>query len=121
MTSTPDERAHGFGTLFERVSIMHASSRWSTTTTDVTAVLGQPQFTDGSTWAVWKTLNVSDETGPTWSLLGRTTDLPAVAARAHELGWNVGEVVEGGHEQRLSLVAPSGLTVIAYTPERKVE
>ena len=103
--------------LFERVSVMHASARWSEVTADVAAVCGAPRFSDGSGWAAWEYLSVSDETaGPAWCLLARTADMTAVVARARALGWQVGDQVTGSHEYQALLTAPSGLTVVAYTP-----
>ena len=110
------ERA-GFGSLFERVTVMHATDRWAGVTGDVEAVLGSPRFSDGSAWAAWDVLSVSDETdGPAWSLLARTADLAAAIDVARSLGWHVGEESVGGHETRVPLRTPNGLTVIAYTP-----
>ena len=107
----------GFGTLFDRVSVIHASQQWSETMVDVSAVCGAPHFSDGSGWATWDALSVSDETdGPAWCLLARTPNLEAVAARAEMLGWETGDVVTGRHERRVSLTAPSGLVVIGYSP-----
>ena len=117
MTSQGAGAAEGFGTLFDRVSVMHASDRWSATAADVIAVCGEPRFSDRTGWATWESLSVSDETtGPPWCLLARTADLTAVVTRARALGWQVGDQVTGGHEQRVPLVAPSGLAVVAYSP-----
>lgn len=108
---------NNFGDLFSRVTVMHASAVWSQTSADLTAVLGDPTFSDGGTWAAWAELSVSDEAdGPAWSLLAKTSDLDAVAARAVELGWAVGQRSQGGHETRLALTSPAGLSVIAYMP-----
>lgn len=110
------ERA-GFGSLFERVTVMHATDRWAGVAGDVEAVMGSPRFSDGSAWAAWDALSVSDETdGPAWSLLARTADLAATIDVARSLGWHVGEKSVGGHETRVPLRSPNGLTVIAYTP-----
>ncbi|WP_030166187.1 MULTISPECIES: hypothetical protein [Actinomycetes] len=110
MTST-------FAGLFDRVTVMHSSAAWSDTAAELSAVLGEPTYSDGSSWSAWKQLSLSDESsGPPWALLARTSDLDAVAGHADELGWNVGQRAEGGHETRLALTSPSGLTVIAYTP-----
>ncbi|OUC76409.1 hypothetical protein [Gordonia lacunae] len=107
----------GFGSLFERVTVMHATDRWSGVAGDVEAVLGSPKFSDGSAWAAWDALSVSDETdGPAWSLLARTADLEATVDVARALGWHVGERTVGAHETRVPLRSPHGLTVIAYTP-----
>jgi hypothetical protein len=106
-----------FGDLFDRVTIMHSSAAWSNTFSELSAVLGEPTFSDGSSWSAWKELSLSDESsGPPWALLARTSELDAVAARAGVLGWSVGQPAKGGHEIRLALTSPSGLTVIAYTP-----
>lgn len=117
MTSRATGIVEGFEMLFDRVSVMHASARWSEATADVAAVCGAPRFSDGSGWAAWESLSVSDEaTGPEWCLLARTADLTAVVGRARALGWQVGDQVTGGHEDQVLLTAPSGLTVVAYCP-----
>ncbi|MFE0749105.1 hypothetical protein [Gordonia sp. NPDC058843] len=117
MTDGKDIMTDGFDGLFERVTVMHATDRWAGVSADVEAVLGSPKFSDGSTWAAWDALSVSDETdGPEWSLLARTSDLPATIERARSLGWQVGETSAGGHETRVPLRSPAGLAVIAYTP-----
>ena len=117
MTSRETVATEGFGTLFDRVSVMHASDRWSATAADVTAVCGEPRFSDGSGWATWESFSVSDETaGPAWCLLARTSDLTAVVARARALGWQVSGPVTCSHEERVPLISPSGLAVVAYSP-----
>lgn len=120
-TSSTHSPVAGFGTLFDRVSVTSASNGWSTAVEDVTAVCGEPDFSDGTRWATWGWLSVSDEAaGPAWCLLARMPDLAAVVARATELGWKIGAKVTGEHERRVPLFAPSGLTVVAYAPESAV-
>lgn len=102
--------------LFEKVTVMHASRQWAAAQRDLTAVLGEPHFSDGTGWAAFGSVALSDEPGPEWSLLARTVDLAGVRGTATRLGWEVGEPEEGGHETRLTLTSPSGLTVVAYTP-----
>jgi hypothetical protein len=110
-------RPSGFADLFDRVTVMHSSAAWSDTFSELSAALGDPTFSDGSSWSAWKELSLSDESsGPPWALLARTSDLDAVAERAAELGWSAGQPAKGGHEIRLTLTSPGGLTVIAYTP-----
>ncbi|MEV3963402.1 hypothetical protein AB0M34_21340 [Nocardia sp. NPDC050193] len=117
MTAQETREVEGFGTLFDRVSVMHASDQWSATAADIAAVCGEPRRSDETGWATWESLSVSDETaGPAWCLLARTADMTAVVTRARALGWQVGDQVIGGHEQRVPLVGPSGLTVVAYSP-----
>ncbi|PYE19439.1 hypothetical protein DFR67_103352 [Williamsia limnetica] len=122
MTDTTESERSGahpssFGDLFDRVTVMHSSAAWSDTFSELSAVLGAPTFSDGNSWSAWKELSLSDEaSGLPWALLARASDLDAVAARATELGWRVGQPAKGGHEIRLTLTSPSGLTVIAYTP-----
>ncbi|MCZ4552368.1 hypothetical protein [Gordonia rubripertincta] len=108
---------NGFGKLFEKVTVMYASDRWAASFSDVSAVLGTPKFTDNTAWAAWNELSVSDEVdGPPWSLLARTSELNKTLERALALGWQIGDRSQGAHETRVTLLAPSGLTVIAYTP-----
>lgn len=109
----------GFGGLFEKVTVLHTSAEWAATAAEFAAVLGEPSFTDGSTWAAFEPVSLGDETAlPPWCLLARAGDLDRVAARAVELGWSVGPQLTGGHELRRVLTAPSGLVVIAYLPVR---
>ncbi|MGO3327472.1 hypothetical protein [Gordonia sp. (in: high G+C Gram-positive bacteria)] len=109
--------AEAMGELFESTSVMHASADWQATSRDVETVLGSPSFSDGAGWAAWSGFKLSDEAaGPAWSILAKTRNLAAVIAAAHELGWAVGEPTVGGHETRVPLTAPSGLSVIAYEP-----
>lgn len=108
---------NGFGKLFEKVTVMFASDRWASSFDDVSAVLGTPKFTDNTAWAAWNELSLSDEVdGPPWSLLARTSELDKTLERATALGWQIGDRSQGGHETRVTLLSPSGLTVIAYTP-----
>ncbi|MBS9375212.1 hypothetical protein [Rhodococcus sp. B50] len=109
--------SESFGTLFERVTVMHSTDRWAATANDLSTVLGRPKFSDATGWATWDVLSISDESeGPAWSLLARTADLTATVERARSLGWDVGDVSRGGHEVRVPLRSPNGLSVIAYTP-----
>lgn len=111
------QETEGFGTLFERVTVMHSTDRWAATAGDLSAVLGEPEFSDGTGWAAWHVLSISDESeGPAWSLLARTADLGAVTERARSLGWDVGDFSRGSHEVRVPLRSPNGLSVIAYRP-----
>lgn len=116
--AAPDGAAEpqGFAHLIEKVAVMHASTTWSDAMRDVEAVLGAPGFSDGSGWASFGTIAVSDEAGPAWSLLAKTRSLEDVARAAAALGWQVSPVVSGGHEDRRSLIAPTGLQVVAYAP-----
>lgn len=117
MTDHHPSSTEGFGSLFERVTIMHSTDRWSAVAQDISAVLGAPSFSDGSGWAAWSTLSVSDESsGLAWSLLARTRDLAATVTRARSLGWQVGATTTGAHETRVPLRSPGGLRVIAYSP-----
>ncbi|SNS97179.1 hypothetical protein [Rhodococcoides kyotonense] len=102
--------------LFVKVTVMHSTSNWSETHRDLVDVLGPAIFSDGRAWAAFGGVSLSDESGPAWSLLAKTTDLDAVARVAGSLGWEVGTQQPGGHETRLRLVSPAGLTVIAYAP-----
>ncbi|MFC8042529.1 hypothetical protein [Nocardia sp. NPDC057353] len=109
----------GFGALFERVTVLHNSADWQASAAEFTAVLGEPTFSDGSSWAAFAGVSLGDEAAlPPWCLLARTADLDRVAARAVEIGWSVGPQLTGGHELRRVLTAPSGLVVIAYLPLR---
>ncbi|CAM3348832.1 hypothetical protein NODU109028_12950 [Nocardioides dubius] len=75
------------------------------------------RFTDGVSWADFGTVALGDDAGlPPWCLMARTDDLGALALRAHELGWQVGPTSTGGHETRLRLDSPGGLTLIGYSP-----
>ena len=116
--ATPDgaSEPQGFAHLIEKVTVMHASATWGDAVQDVEAVLGAPGFSDGTGWASFGTVAVSDESGPAWCLLAKTRSLEAVARAAAALGWQVGPVVSGGHEDRRSLTAPTGLQVVAYAP-----
>lgn len=102
--------------LFDKVTVMHSTDRWSDVHRDLVDVLGPPTFTDNQTWASFIPISLSDETGPSWSLLARTSDLEEVARIAGESGWSVGTPTTGSHETRLVLTSPAGLTTIAYTP-----
>jgi hypothetical protein len=102
--------------LFDRVTVMHSSGSWSDAHRDLVEVLGPAVSSDGSAWAVFEPLSLSDEPGPEWSLLARTRDLDLVAATAATLGWAVGPQVSGAHESRVPLRSPAGLTVLAYSP-----
>ncbi|MEV5649531.1 hypothetical protein AB0L57_14885 [Nocardia sp. NPDC052254] len=113
------DAARGFGDLIERVSVLHNSSRWESTQRDLTALLGEPSFSDGKAWAVFDRLNLGDEAeSAEWCLLARVTDLDRMRARAAELNWAAAASTVGGHEIRMVLTAPSGLVVVAYTPVR---
>lgn len=102
--------------LFDKVTVMHSTSTWSDTHRDLVDVLGPAVFSDGRAWASFGPLSLSDEPGPSWSLLAKTTDLDAVALLAEQTGWEVGAPEPGGHETRLPLRSPAGLTVVAYAP-----
>lgn len=102
--------------LFEKVTVMHASRQWAATERDLSAVLGAPRVSDGTGWATFGPVALSDEPGPEWSLLAKTADLAAVKAVAARLAWSVGESEEGGHETRVPLTSPAGLRVVAYAP-----
>lgn len=109
----------GLASLFDKVTVMHSTSEWADVHRDLVDVLGPAVFSDGRTWASFGAVSLSDESGPAWSLLAKTTDLEAVARAAEDLGWDVGTPVRGGHETRLPLRSPAGLTVVAYAPEGK--
>lgn len=102
--------------LFEKVKVMHSSRQWAAAEHDLAAVLGEPAFSDGSGWAAFGPVVLSDESGPEWSLLAKTFDLKAVAVAAADRGWHVGEPVDGAHETRLPLTSSAGLSVVAYSP-----
>ncbi|MEN0135786.1 MAG: hypothetical protein AAGC80_11590 [Rhodococcus sp. (in: high G+C Gram-positive bacteria)] len=107
--------------MFEKISILHSTEHWAETCDDLTEVFGPAGFSDGRAWAQFSTdattLCLSDETEvPPWCLLGKTQDIAAAAALAREAGWDVGEPAVGGHECRVTLRSPRGLTVIAYSP-----
>ena len=108
----------GFGELVERVTVLHSTAHWPMVYGELSDVLGQPKFTDGTAWAAFGSVSLGDETDlPAWCLLVRTRDLDRLAARARDSGWTVGPVRAGGHEVRMRLTAPSGLVVIAYIPQ----
>jgi hypothetical protein len=88
--------------LFEKVTVMHSADHWADAHRDLTDIFGPASFSEG----------------PPWSLLAKTADLDAVAREAARLGWTVGEPAVGGHETRLPLTTPAGLTVVAYSPTR---
>ncbi|MGW5385308.1 hypothetical protein [Nocardia sp. NPDC003963] len=114
---TDNTRPAGFGELIERVTVLHNSSNWSARYRDMAAVCGSPSFTDDRSWAAFASVSLGDESDlPAWCLLARTPDLDRLIARAIEFGWSAAPPVAGGHEIRAVLGAPSGLTVIAYTP-----
>ena len=103
--------------VFEKLSVMHSTAHWAETFDDLTEVLGPAAFSDGSAWAKFPTLCLSDETDvPPWCLLGKTPDIGAAATLARDAGWDVGEPTVGDHECRVVLRSPHGLTVIAYSP-----
>ncbi|SLM89843.1 hypothetical protein [Brevibacterium yomogidense] len=102
--------------LFEKVKVMHSSRQWAEAEHDLAAVLGEPAFSDGNGWAAFGSVVLSDESGPEWSLLAKTSDLEAVAVAAADLNWHVGEPVEGAHETRLPLTSSAGLSIVAYSP-----
>lgn len=104
--------------LFDKVTVMHSTDNWSDTHRDLVAVLGEPAFSDGQGWASFGGITLSDEEGPPWSLLAKTTDLDAVALVAAAEGWTVGVPTPGAHETRLPLLSPAGLTVVAYSPTK---
>ncbi|OZC92894.1 hypothetical protein CH282_01060 [Rhodococcus sp. 06-418-1B] len=101
--------------LFEKVTVMHSADHWADAHRDLTDIFGPASFSDGAAWAVFPGLSLSNEQGPSWSLLAKTGDLDAVAREAARLGWAVGEPTVGGHEARLPLTTPAGLTVVAYS------
>lgn len=114
------EAVAGFGELVERVAVLHNSARWSASYRDLTALLGEPSFTDGSAWAAFEPLSLGDEADlAEWCLLARVADLEQMRIRANELGWAASASTMGGHEERVTLTAPSGLVVIAYTRVRR--
>jgi hypothetical protein len=102
--------------LFVKVTVMHSTDRWSDVHHDLVAVLGPASFSDGAGWASFGGITLSDEKGPPWSLLAKTTDLVEVARVAAQSGWTVGTETPGAHETRLTLRSPAGLTVVAYSP-----
>ena len=116
MSDTGLSSTSGFSHLFEKTVVMHSSADWAATLQDLTAVMGEPTFTDGSGWATFGSLALSDESGPAWSLLAKTTDLAAVADAAAGQGWTVGDPHTGPHEVRCLLESPTGLRVVAYAP-----
>lgn len=102
--------------LFLKVTVMHSTDRWSDAHRDLVEVLGEAAFSDGTGWASFGGITLSDEKGPSWSLLAKTTDLAEVARVAAQSGWTVGAETPGAHETRLVLTSPAGLTVVAYCP-----
>lgn len=102
--------------LFDKVTVMHSTDRWSDVHGDLVAVLGPASFSDGAGWATFDGIALSDERGPSWSLLAKTRRLDDVARVAEREGWTVGEPAVGAHETRLPLTSPSGLHVVAYSP-----
>lgn len=116
MSDTSPGSTPGFSHLIEKTVVMHANADWAATFRDVTAVMGEPAFSDGTGWATFGALALADESGPAWSLLAKTTDLTAVADAAAATGWTVGEPHTGPHETRCLLESPTGLRVVAYAP-----
>lgn len=107
--------------LFDKVSVLHSTAEWQGVFDDVRAVLGEPRVTDSRSWAQFVSdttvFSLGDETElPPWCLLGKTRDLDAVITWAVAAGWTTGEPVRGGHETRVVMTSPHGLTVIAYAP-----
>jgi hypothetical protein len=107
--------------VFEKMSVLYSTPHWAGTFEDLAEVLGPAGFSDGRAWATFSTgttaLCLSDESDvPPWCLLGKTHDVDAAAALARDAGWDVGERTVGGHECRVVLRSPRGLTVIAYSP-----
>lgn len=114
MSDTSPGSTPGFSHLIEKTVVMHASADWAATIQDLTAVMAEPAFSDGTGWASFGSLALSDESGPAWSILAKTTDLAAVAEAARSRGWTVGEPHIGPHETRCVLQSPAGLRVVAY-------
>lgn len=101
--------------LVEKVKVLHNTADWDATIADLTALRGDPNVSDGASWAEYDGLAVADETAlPPWCLMAKTTNLDLLALRAGDLGWHVGPRTVGAHEERARLDSPTGVTVIGY-------
>ena len=53
MSDTSPGSTPGFSHLIEKTVVMHANADWAATFRDVTAVMGEPAFSDGTGWAMF--------------------------------------------------------------------
>jgi hypothetical protein len=89
-----------------------------------TALLGaEPTFVDGDRWAQFDVagrrlaLAGTDRASDSAGVMIKVDDLEAARANAAAQGLTVGDIHDGPHERRFSVLAPGGWPAIFYAPK----